>query len=339
MKRKGYLFEEIITFENLYEAFRKAYSGSGRTGETCRFNFNLENELLQLKTEIETERYKPARYRYFKIFDPKERQISVAPFRDRVVHHALVRVIEPVFERSFIFDSYATRVGKGTHRAVERAQKFLRKNFWYLKTDVEKYFDSVDHDILLKLIRRKIKDEKVIRLTEKIIRNSDRSRDLAHGKGLPVGNLTSQFFANVYLDPLDHFIKDRLGVKCYIRYMDDMVISSDSKDDLRDLLKIKETFLAENLELRLNPKATRLNNCLHGLPFLGFMIFPNLKRIRKENLKRVKKRLRQRKNEFEAGIITEEQFAMSVRSVFEHVRFADTYRLRRSFLADWAGVE
>ena len=133
MKRRGLLFENLYSFENLYEAFKKAFRGSGRTEGACRFHFHLESELLKLKEELKTNTYFPAKYRYFKTFDPKERTISVAPFRDRVVHHAVVRVLEPIFEPTFIFDSYATRKEKGTHRAVKRAQKYLKMGFYYLK--------------------------------------------------------------------------------------------------------------------------------------------------------------------------------------------------------------
>ncbi len=339
MKRYGYLFEKITAFENLHQSFKKAYKGSGRTYDACKFCFNLEKELPELKKELENGTYQPARYRFFRISDPKERVISVAQFRDRVVHHALVSVLENIFDRCFIYDSYATRKEKGTHRAVERSQEFLKKNRYYLKTDVEKYFDSIDHDILLNIISRKIKDEKVIKLTEKIIRNNDISKGVADGKGLPVGNLTSQFFANVYLNPLDHFIKDESGIKYYIRYMDDMAVFSDSRDILKNILKNMENFLIQHLNLKLKPEATYLNNRLHGLPFLGLRIFPNLKRIKKENLKRIKNRLNQRKIEFEYGLITEEYFVRSVRSMFEHIGFADTYRLRTSFLADRADIE
>lgn len=304
--------------------------GSGKTPESCEFHFHLEKELLQLKHELESGTYQPRPYRYFKVYDPKERTISVAVFRDRVVHHALVRVIEPIFEKSFIYDSYATRKEKGTHKAIRRAQEFLKKNPFFLKTDVSKYFDSIRHDILLSLIERKIRDNKVLGLSERIIRNSDTSRDLGEGVGLPIGNLTSQFFANVYLDPLDHYLKDELGIKHYIRYMDDMALFSDSSDSLKNILKLLENFLDTRLKLRLKEKATQINTRIHGLPFLGFRIFPNLIRIRSENLKQIGTRMRKRQKEFENGKISEESFAMSLRSITEHIGVADSLRLRRS---------
>ena len=338
MKRKGYLFENLCSFENLYEAFKKAFRGTGRTEETCRFHFHLERELLKLKEELEAKSYRPARFRYFKTFDPKERTISVAPFRDRVVHHGVVRILEPVFEPTFIFDSYATRKGKGAHRAVKRAQNYLKNGFYYYKSDVLKYFDTVDHDVLLGLVRRKIKDRNVLELVERIIRNADVSRGLAHGKGLPIGNLTSQFFANVYLNPLDHLLKDQMGVKRYVRYMDDMVIFSDSKVYLKDVLREVRTFLADPLKLSLNPRSTFLNSRLNGLPFLGFRVFSNVIRVRKENLKRVKGKLKERKKQLRAGLITEERFVMSVRSMFDHLSFADSFHLRSLIFVPRAGV-
>jgi RNA-directed DNA polymerase len=338
MKKKGYLFETLYSFENLHEAFKKAFRGSGRTEEACRFHFHLERELLKLREELQSNTYRPARYRYFKTFDPKERTISVAPFRDRVVHHGVVRVLEPIFEPTFIFDSYATRKGKGTHRAVKRAQKFMRSGFHYYKSDIRKYFDSVDHEVLLGLVSRKIKDGKVLELVERIIRNSDVSRGLSCGKGLPVGNLTSQFFANVYLSPLDHFAKDQMGVKCYVRYMDDMVIFADSRVYLKEVMAELKTFLNDELKLSLNPRSTFLNSRRSGLPFLGFRIFPRLIRVKRENLKRVKGKLKKRKRELREGLITEERFVMSAGSMFDHLGFADSFQLRSAMLRCGAGV-
>jgi RNA-directed DNA polymerase len=338
MKRTGCLFDQICSFANLYEAYRKAIRGSGKTEDACRFSFYLEKELLQLKRELECGDYRPAPYRYFKIFDPKERTISVAPFLDRVVHHALVRVIEPVFERAFIFDSYATRKGKGSHAAVERAQEFLKKYPWYLKLDVQKYFDGIDHEILMELISRKIKDRKVLELARQVIANSDRSRGLEKGKGLPIGNLTSQFFANVYLDPLDHFIKDKLGIKGYIRYMDDLVIFSESKDELKRIFQKVKTKLSEGLQLRLKDKATFLNSRLHGLPFLGFRVFPKMIRIRTENVRRFKKGFAARICAFRNGRISEGEFAARAQSMFAWLAFADSYQVRKEILATRADV-
>ncbi|MBN1426022.1 group II intron reverse transcriptase domain-containing protein, partial [Candidatus Fermentibacteria bacterium] len=185
MRRCNGLFERVIDFGSLKAAFRRAFQGSGRSYEACRFNFRLEKELLQLGAELASGTYYPAPHRYFAVRDPKEREIAVAPFRDRVVHHAVVAAMEPVFEPSFIYDSYACRVGKGTHAAVRRAQRFLRCAGWFLKGDVEKFFESVDHEILLELVARKIKDSPFLDLVERIVRNTR-----TQGRGLPIGNLT-----------------------------------------------------------------------------------------------------------------------------------------------------
>lgn len=205
--------------------------------------------------------------------------------------------------------------------------------------DIDKYFDNIDHQNLLDLIQRKVKDKSILSLLTRIIKNSDISRSLAAGKGLPIGNLTSQFFANVYLNPLDHFLKDTLGEKAYIRYMDDMVVFSDSRDHLKIVLKKIDEFLTDNLKLKLKERATIINAGLHGLPFLGYRVFPNLIRVKKENLKRVGKRLLKRLDEYHNGVITEDKLAMSVRSWFEFVGFADSLSLRQICLAPMAAIE
>jgi len=338
MKRYGYLFEQACEFTSLYRAFKKAFRGSGKTKAACRFCFHLEAELLRLREELEDETYRPAPYRYFKVFDPKERTISVAAFRDRVVHHAIVAALEPLFEPMFIYDSYATRKDKGTHKAVQRAQDFLVKNFFYLKLDIEKYFDNIDHKILLRLVASKVKDKKLLRLIGRIVENSDVSRGLEDGKGLPIGNLTSQFFANVYLNALDHFIKDTLRVKHYIRYMDDIVVFSDSRASLKGMRELIAKFLSDKLGLRLKDKATLLNTSLHGLPFLGYRVFPGIIRIRRENLARIRKRLEDKLQQFRKGIISEDKMVMSVRSWFAFMGFANSQGLRQVSFALWADI-
>jgi len=202
MKRIGNLYEKVISFKNLYKAFTKAKRGTKNT-ESLKFFYNLENELFTLYQELSTKIYKPVKYRYFKIYEPKEREISVASFRDRIVHHAIINILEPIYENIFIYDSYATRKEKGTHRAIKRAQEYLKKNKWYLKADIKKYFESINPDILMQILQTKIKDKDLLLLIEVIIRNSGEKKS-----GLPIGNLTSQFFANVYLDKFDHYIKD-----------------------------------------------------------------------------------------------------------------------------------
>jgi hypothetical protein len=242
--------------------------------------------------------------------------------------------LEPIFERVFVHDSYATRKDKGTHKCVRRAQEFMRGNRYYLKFDINRYFESMDHGILIGLIERKIKDKKLLDLMKVIIANSDVSRGEQTGKGLPIGNLTSQFFANVYLDAFDHYIKDELGVKAYVRYMDDCVVFSDDKKRLKELLKLSGVFLQERLGLKLKDSATMLNSRLNGLPFLGFRVFPSLLRIKRENIKRLKVKITQRETEFRRGIINEETYSMSLASIIGYIGFADSLNLRKRLFTE-----
>ena len=241
MKRRGNLWPELISFANLHRAAMKARRGKRQRPDVLRFHFNLEQELWRLHDELSRRDYRPGPYRTFTIHEPKVRLISAASYRDRVVHHALCNVLEPVFERSLSFDSYSCRAGKGTHAAVDRCQEFARRYRYVLKADIRKFFPSIDHEIL-KAALRKIKDHDVLWLAGLIIDHAnpqervlqwfpgdDLFTPLERQRGLPIGNQTSQFFANVYLDALDHFVKDRLRVPGYVRYCDDFLAFSDDK--------------------------------------------------------------------------------------------------------------
>ena len=251
MRRVGFLFEQVCSFQNLNRAFKKAMRAANNKPVALEFFYNLEQELFSLQTELMDGSYQPAAYRYFTIYDPKERTIALAPFRDRVAHHAIINILEPLYEKIFIFDSYATRKGKGTHLAIARAQTHLKQNRWFLKSDIEKYFESMHHGILMSIINRKLKDKKLLELLDKIISNGGHN-----GVGLPIGNLTSQFFANVYLDPFDHFIKDRLGIRYYLRYMDDFVFFDHDKTVLKNYFKEGRSFLEDQLGLKIKESAT-----------------------------------------------------------------------------------
>lgn len=324
MKRVGYLMERVYDFSHLYRSYRKALKGSGKTRESMAFTFALESELLALSHSLKEGIYQPAPYRYFTIYDPKEREIAVAQFRDRVVHHAVVSVLEPIYECVFVYDSYATRKGKGVHVARARAQYFLKRYDWYGKADIHQYFASVDHKVLLGLLARKVKDRAFLGLVERILTNGGE-----HGKGLPVGNLTSQFFANVYLNPFDHYVKEVLKVKGYVRYMDDFVWLAYGKKRIKEVLKHVEHYLRQELLLVLKPTATLINRRLHGLPFLGARIFPSLMRIRRENLRRLLQRLHRKEWEFRQGKLSEDQFIASMNSYYAYWDSFDSYRLRQ----------
>jgi RNA-directed DNA polymerase len=236
MKRYGNLWPDIIDFENLLQASHQAQRGKRYRPNVLAFNYNLEEELLQLQHELKDKTYQPGKYRTFSIYDPKPRMISAAPYRDRVVHHALCNVIVPILERTFIADTYANRTGYGTHRALKRFVHFARTSQYVLQCDIRKYFPSIDLEILKTILRRKIKCPDTLWLIDAIIDGSnpqggdveyflgdDLLTPLQRRKGLPIGNLTSQFFANLYLNGFDHFIKEQLKARKYLRYVDDFV--------------------------------------------------------------------------------------------------------------------
>lgn len=316
-KRVGRLFPLLIDFGNLYRAWIKARQGTGWNAETQRFCFHLERELLILQEELRSGFYQPQNFRFFSIRDPKPRTISVAPFRDRVVHHALVQVLMPVFEPGFIFHSYATRVDKGTHRAIKTAQSFVRRYPWYYKLDILHFFETVDHGVMLQAIAHKVKDRSILALAEKIIRHPQLPR------GLPIGNLTSQFFANVYLNGLDHFIKEQLAVKGYLRYMDDFVLFADDKSLLQQQVRQVDEYVSLRLQLRLKRKACWLNRSSQGLSFLGMRIFPSFLRHCTANRQRSLHKIHNRLQAYQQGYISEQQMADSIQCSWAHLHYFD----------------
>lgn len=317
-------FEEATSFKRLHLAFRKAYRSARHSEGAQRFFFNLERELFSLQDALRSGLYRPGRFFSFTVRKPKERLISVAPFRDRVVHHALVQSLEPLFERVFIYDSYATRKNKGVHLAISHAQQMLRSNAWYLKMDIRKYFDSIDHDILLERVKKKIQDQCIVNWIQKMV-----CLEGFTGKGLPIGNLTSQFFANVYLDPFDHWIKDQLGIKYYIRYMDDFVIFSHDPSFLKILQGRIISYLEDTLKLKVKESTTTLQKATHGLSFLGVRVFPGLIRVQSDSLKRSLSRLKRRKIQWENGRLSEQQFLQSYASIMGHLSQMRTLQLRK----------
>lgn len=327
MKRVGHLFERIVTFENLASAAHKAFRGSKKyTGRAATFYFNLEQELLLLEQELRSGVYRPAPYHTFTIYEPKQREISASDFRDRVVHHAICHVLEPLLDRSMIFDSYACRTGKGAHAAVRRAQTFARRFRYFLKCDIRKYFESVDHETLKQILARKLKDPPLFDLLSLIIEHP--VPVYATGKGIPIGALTSQLFANLYLGELDHFLKDRLHMKGYLRYMDDFLCFGDDKATLREWLLLIRSFVTDRLRLDLKEEALVLAPVSQGIPFLGFRIFPGLIRLDRTHLVRFRRKIQQREQAYRQGEIDEDALIRSVNSLIAHVSHADTYTMR-----------
>ncbi len=354
MKRHKHLFEEICSLENLHLAYLKARKGKQSKPAVEAFTFHLESELLKLQQGLSSETYLPGQYRQFHVYESKKRLISAAPFRDRVVHHAICNVIEPIFDTTFIYDSYACRVGKGTHAAVKRFREFLKRNrtskaarstnSYVLKCDIARYFPSIDHQILLNLLGRKIADERVMRLLSVIISHSppedgepvwfpgDDLLAPLRPRGLPIGNQTSQFFANVYLNPFDHFVKETLRGKYYVRYVDDFVVLGNDKKRLHEVKEAMKEFLF-GLRLRLHDNKTQVFPAKEGTDFLGYRIFPTHLRVRKSNVHRFKRRLKRLQAAYASGEITLEDVGNSIRSWLAHATHADSYQLRRQLMS------
>jgi retron-type reverse transcriptase len=272
--------------------------------------------------------YQPGEYRVFKVWEPKERIIMALPFFDRVIQHMIVNFIEPIFEKRFLFHSYACRKEKGVHEASKTLSKWLYelevvqgKKIYAIKGDIHHYFQSVSHDILKAEIRRYISDKALLKILDRII---DHNGIFPPGVGIPVGNLTSQLFANVYLNKLDQFVKHELKVKYYVRYMDDFIILSEDPAELRRLLAIIEEFLRRELRLELNPKTTILA-AKNGINFVGYIHYKDHKKIRKDARRRLTKLLKA----FETGEVELEYFDRSIESSFGHMEHADTYNYIR----------
>lgn len=340
MRRAGNLFERIVSFRNLLDASRKARRGKRWKPYVRDFEFALESELIRLEEELRAGSYRPGSYREFYVLHPKKRLISAAPYRDRVVHHAVMNVLEPVFDRRMIHDSYACRPGKGSHRAVRRASEFARQSAFVLRFDVKKFFPTIDHDILKETLSSVIKDERVLDLCETIIDRSNEQeevRDYFPGddlftaqwrrKGLPIGNLTSQWFANFFLSGFDHFVKRDLKVRLYIRYMDDLLAFSDSKMTLFEWKDHFHEFLAG---LRLRPKEPKcvVQRTRDGVPFLGFKVFPGFRLLRYGNKVAQRRRLKKMARAYGENALTPADVTQSVNSWVAHASWADTWRLR-----------
>lgn len=302
MKRANRLFENICDIQNLHEAFYKASKSKRLSAEAMIFNQNYEQNLENLRCSLTEGSYRHGKYRQFTIIDPKERIISAAPFADRIVHHAVINVLEPVFERQFIFHTYACRVGKGTHAAARYAFKKAKSCKYFLKLDVRKYFDSINHSVLKHFLRRIIKDPRCLALLFGIIDTycvNQNELNVSDKKGLPIGNLTSQFFANLYLSALDHFVLEHLKPCGYVRYMDDIVVFENSKENLKSIFAAIQGFCSENLKLLLKTPVFGL--CKNGVPFLGWNISSEKIKVLKSTRSRMKSKLTQIENDFLRG--------------------------------------
>lgn len=288
------LFFKLCSSGHLFATWRKFSKGKHGKPDVQLFERHLEQNIFELQEQLKTGQYKHGSYEPFIVHDPKRRQIHKASVVDRLVHQAVSDIIEPFFESRFIFDSFSCRKGKGTHAAVRRSRQFLRqasanntRTVYGLKCDIRQFFASVEHQKLLNMLSIQIKDEKIIELLRKIIS----SFEVEPGKGIPLGNVTSQLFANVYMHELDWFVKHELREKYYIRYCDDFIIISTDQQHLLELVEPITIFLDTNLRLRLHPNKVILRSWGQGIDFLGYMLKPHCTVLRTKTKRRMLKRV------------------------------------------------
>lgn len=317
-------FEDLITIESVFQAWDEFKIGKKKKNDVQLFERNLEDNLFILYNALKNKTYHHGDYSEFYVHDPKKRHIHKAPVADRVIHHLLYTYLYKLFDKTFIYDSYSCRLNKGTHRGVGRLETFTRKvsrNYtntcWVLKCDISKFFANVDHETLLKLLSKKVKDKDILSLLAEII-DSFHS-DSGDGKGIPLGNLTSQVFANVYMNELDQFVKQELKVKYYIRYADDFLFISENKNQLKSYINPLTEFLSGSLKLEMHPKKTIFRRLEWGIDFLGYIVLPHYILPKTKTKKRVFIKLKQK--------IGSENFNQSLQSYLGYLGHANSYKL------------
>lgn len=334
------VFSSIITFESLYQAWLRVIKGRRMQGDVLAFERNLEENLIEIQNSLIWKSYRTGPYRTFRIFEPKERIVAALPLKDRIVQHALVGAIEPIWESRFIRDTYACRPGKGAHAGADRAQAFLREVkrehgcVYVLKADIAKYFPSIAHNVLKAQLRRRIACADTLWLIDEIVDSTADPHD-PFPRGVPIGNLTSQLFANVYLHDLDQFAKHELREARYLRYMDDFCVIHHDKTHLHAVRKIIEAFLWDTLALRTNGKTQVYPVSIGGgrpLDFLGYRIWPTHRKLRKDSVRRMKRKLRSIQRRKAEGLPVRDNIEAVIASWEGHARHADTFNLRGKLL-------
>ena len=335
MKIYKNIFNKIISLENLFSAWDKFKSDKQKKRDVQRFEWQLEENIFQLHRDLKYHRYKHGAYTSFYIRDPKQRHIHKAIVRDRILHHAVFAVLNPIFEPTFISNSLSCRIDKGTHKGIDILDKTLRqisgnnfKRCFALKCDIKKFFGTVDHSILLSIIRKRIKDSEAIRLLEEIVESfSSQYSTIFSKKGLPLGNLTSQLFANIYLNEFDQFVKQKLKVKPYIRYADDFIIVAQNKLYLENLIESIRSFLSDKLALELHPKKISIRKFHQGIDFLGYIVLPHHRLLRTKTKQRIFRKLRKRIEEYKKGVINKQALEQSLQSYLGVFSHANDYNL------------
>ena len=349
--------KDIFSFGNIYKCYLKCRRNKRNTINALKFELNAEEDILRLEKELKTKAYRPSRSILFFVKKPKLREIFAADFRDRVVHHILVGYLEPIFEKLFIYNSYSCRKDKGTHRAVMKLQSFIRKvskngkvRAYYLQLDIKSFFINIDKEILFSLIKKRTKNKDVLWLAEKIIFHDCTRNYIMRDKenllnklpqekslfgkknirGVPIGNLTSQFFANVYLNELDQFIKHRLRCRYYIRYTDDFVLLDNSRERLAKWMEKISRFLESELRLKLNPRQTKLQPVSNGIDFVGYVVRIDYILVRRRVVNNMDRKLNYFEKSDPNGLNYEmlENLRSSLQSYLGHFKWANSYRLR-----------
>ena len=372
MKFYTYIFEKIISAENLFLAWDEFKKGKLKKKDVLAFEWNLEKNIFDLQHDLQYHTYKHSVYTSFTITDPKQRKIHKATVRDRVLHHAIFRVLNPLFEPAFIAHSYSCRVGKGTHKGINDLAKILNRVSnnntricYALKCDIKKFFDSVNHTILLRIIERKVADSNAMWLLREIIasfykspeyqlqlfdsagtnreREREREREspstalrieerVNSGVGIPIGNLTSQLFANIYMNQFDYFVKHSLKVKHFVRYTDDFIIVSNSREYLADLVAVITKWLRSNLKLELHPNKITIHKFSQGIDFLGYTLLPKYRLLRTKTKRRIFKKLKQKVIGGKTGMVSHESANQSLSSYLGVISHANTYNLSQDLL-------
>lgn len=329
------LFGSIISPESLFSAWDVFKKGKQSKLDVQRFGWNLEENIFKLHRDLKDKIYKHGDYQGFYISDPKQRHIHKATVRDRIFHHAVFATLNPIFEPTFISNSFSCRIGKGTHKGIDVLDKTLRqissnsfKPCFALKCDIKKFFETINHSILLSIIRKRIKDADAMCLLEEIIESFiSQYSTIFERKGLPIGNLTSQLFANIYLNEFDQFVKHNLKIKHYIRYTDDFVIVAKDKLYLKNLIKSIHSFLSDKLALELHPKKVTIRKSHQGIDFLGYIILPHHRLLRTKTRQRIFRKLRERIEGYKNGTITRQTLEQSLQSYLGVLSHADAYKL------------
>lgn len=347
-------FEEIADFQNLYQAYLNARKNKKYRGETLRYSAHVEEEIINLQNELIWGTYKVGPYRQKEIREPKPRIIMALQFRDRVCQWAIYQKLNPLFDKQFIYDSYGCRVGKGTIAARKRLQYWLRKvqrsdkQYYILKLDISKYFYKIDHDILYNILKKKIKDTRILELLKRIINCEDTpfgvpsgampqhlpKEEWIYNKGMPIGNLTSQMFANIYLNELDQYCKHKLKIHYYIRYMDDVIILWHDKKELHSIKDDIEMFLNEKLNLDLNKK-TAIRPAYLPIEFVGAKISYSKIRLRKSTVRRARRRIKYIMKAYQNGTMSFDQVNNTMQSYFGLFKHCDTNNLLKRILDEF----